>query len=215
VNRLRAALSCTLVALLCACSETRFESTPGDNIETCDVRWKGLWTSDDAKRDEKMTAFYIDDECRFFVLEQTEKGAPFKRMHVPLNYVHADGLDYLVIADTSLKGLVELPPIYGVKPPPDKAFFFAHYRARQDRIDVFQVDDRRVADAVIAGKFEGTVSKTANELHVFVRGDRTKMLEILRHGDIFVDKTDLHLVRVKQTPADFERALIEQQHKTP
>ena len=39
-----------LVLLLAGCVETRFESPPGDNIETCDARWKGLWIGADAKR---------------------------------------------------------------------------------------------------------------------------------------------------------------------
>ena len=38
------------LASLCGCTETRFESPLGDNIETCDTRWKGLWTVDKIDR---------------------------------------------------------------------------------------------------------------------------------------------------------------------
>src|SRR5271154_4045044 len=106
----------TLTAACCllgACTETRFESPPGDNIETCDASWKGLWNGDDAKpSDATATVFFVDEGCRFTVLEQTEKGGPFKEIRVPVNYVHADGKNYIVVADNALKGLVELKPVY-------------------------------------------------------------------------------------------------------
>ena len=198
---------------LCAvsgCIETRFEAPLGDNIETCDVHWKGLWTGD---KPESNTpgAFWIDDDCRFTVLDQPEKGGPFKQIHVPVNYVHDDGKDYLVVADNVLKGLVELKPPYGIDPLPAKSYFFARYRARNDRIEIYMVDDAHVAKLIVDGTLQGTVSKTANELHVYVRGDRAQMLEIARRDSIFADKSNTVLSRIKQTPAEYEQSVIQSQ----
>jgi len=115
--KLRLLIAC--LVLLGGCTETRFESPLGDNIETCDVRWKGLWT--DADKSEA-TAIYVDSECHFILADQPEKGGPLKRIHVPMNYVHADGKDYLVVADTSLKALGNIDPPYEIEPAPAKSF---------------------------------------------------------------------------------------------
>jgi hypothetical protein len=202
------------IASLCGCVETRFESPLGDNIETCDVRWKGLWTVDKSPKDDA-GAFWIDNECRFTVLDQPERGAPFKPIHVPVNYVHDKGKDYLVIADVALKGLVELKPPYAIDPAPQKSFFFARYNVRGDRIELNDVDSEATAKLVVDGKLQGTISKTANELHVYVRGDRAAMLEIVRSNTIFSSKPTLLLNRTEQTPADYEQSVIQAQHKKP
>jgi hypothetical protein len=208
-----ARLLCSAMLAVCGafsgCTETRFQSPPGDNIETCDVRWKGLW----GPRDEtdSASAFYVDDECHFIFLDQPEKGGPFKQFHVPVNFVHADGNDYVVVADTSIRDLVKIKPVYGVDPVPDKAFFFSRYRQDKDHLDLYPVDNERIARQVIEGKLEGTVSKTHNELHVFVSGDRAHMLEILRHGAIFKDKPDIRMVRLNQSVDEFERKVMKSQ----
>ena len=208
----------TIVVVLFAtlfggCVETRFESPPGDNIETCDVHWKGLWGDPQSKNEP--SAIYIDDECHFIVLDQPEKGGPLKRVHVPMNYVHADDKDYLVIADTSLKGLVEIKAPYGIDPLPQKSFYFVRYRIRGDSIEINQVDSERLAKLVVDRKLEGTVSKTANELHVYIRGNRAKMLEILRTQSIFEDKPSTKLVRRKQTIDEFEQSVMHVPAKKP
>jgi hypothetical protein len=202
------------IASLCGCVETRFESPLGDNIETCDTRWKGLWTVDKSPKDDA-GAFWIDNECRFTVLDQPERGAPFKQIHVPVNHVHDKGKDYLVIADVALKGLVELKPPYAIDPAPQKSFFFARYDVHGNRIELRDVDSEATAKLVVDGKLQGTVSKTANELHVYVRGDRAAMLEIVRGNTIFSGKAGLVLNRANQTPADYEQSVIQAQHKTP
>lgn len=198
-----------LAATLAGCVETRFESPLGDNIETCDTRWKGLWG--DVESNTEASAIYVDDDCRFIVLDQPEKGGPLKQIHVPMNYVHADGKDYLVVADTSLKGLVELKPPHGIDPAPDKSFFFARYRIRGDRLELDQVDSERVARLVIDGKLDGTVDKAGNDLHVFVRGSRARMLEIVRTQSIFQTKSPTRLARRKQSLDEFEQSVIHAQ----
>lgn len=195
-----------LLALLGGCSETRFESPLGDNIETCDPHWKGLWTDIESK--SEATAIYVDNECRFILADQPEKGGPFKRIHVPMNYVHVDGKDYLVVADTSLKGVADIKPPYAIEPTPAKSFYFARYRIRGDNLTITQVNSQRAAQLVIDGKLEGTVSKTANELHVYIRGDRARMLEIVRKQPIFDDQTPTKLVRHKETLDEYEQAFL-------
>ena len=120
-----------LLLVLGACTETRFESPPGDNIEACDARWKGLWVdaSDSASKDEPdELAFLVDQECRFQMLERPEKDGPPKLIHVPLNFVHDHGKDYLVVADNQLAGRGQARPVHGVDPAPEKSFFIARYR---------------------------------------------------------------------------------------
>ena len=202
-----------LLAVLAGCVETRFESPIGDNIETCDMKWKGLWG--DADSATEPGAIYVDEDCRFIVLDQTERGGPLKQIHLPMNFVHADGKDYLVVADSALKGLVELKPPHGIDPPPDKSFFFARYRVRGDRVEINQVDSDAVAKLVIDGKLEGSVDKVANDLHVYVRGNRAQMLEIVRTLPIFQSKAPTVLVRRKQSVDEFERAVLDAQKKQP
>ena len=202
-----------LLAVLAGCVETRFESPIGDNIETCDVKWKGLWG--DADSATEPGAIYVDEDCRFIVLDQTERGGPLKQIHVPMNFVHADGRDYLVVADSALKGLVELKPPHGIDPVPDKSFFFARYRVRGDRVEINQVDSEAVARLVIDGKLEGSVDKVANDLHVYVRGNRARMLEIVRTQPIFQSKAPTVLVRRKQSVDEFEHAVLDAQKKQP
>jgi hypothetical protein len=202
-------LACLMPAclILGGCVETRFESPLGDNIETCDARWKGLWNGMDdelAKKGEEITAFHVNDDCEFTVLDQPEARGALKRVHVPINYVHAGGNDYIVVADTSIKSLTKLAPPYAITPPPEKAYFFARYRVHGDRIDVYQADSARVAKLIIDGKVDGTVNKTQNELHAFVRGSRAQMLDLVGKESLFEAKPSLQLVRSKQTLGEFE-----------
>lgn len=212
-NAVRFVIVLAAIASLTGCVETRFESPLGDNIETCDTRWKGLWADPEAK--DEPSAIYVDDDCRFMVLDQPEKAGVIKRIHVPMNYVHADGKDYLVVADSSLKGLVELKPPFGIDPAPEKSFFFARYQIHGDRLEVNQVDSERVAKLVIDGKLDGTVSKSGNDLHVFVRGSRARMLEIVRTQSIFQTKAQTKLVRSKQSVDEFEQSVIHAQRNKP
>jgi hypothetical protein len=206
----RALAACAVLALG-GCIETRFESPIGDNIETCDAGWKGLWVdTDEAKRDRPEAsgaAFYVNDACEFIVLDQPEPNGALKQIHVPVNYVHADRRSYLVVADVAVKGLAELKPPHGITPVPDKSFFFARYVLRGDRLEIYPVDSARTAKLVIDGKLDGTVDKTQNELHVYVRGTRANMLEIVRTQPIFDDKP-FALQRSRQSLEDYEKAAV-------
>lgn len=188
------------------CVETRFESTPGDHIEACDVRWKGLWVdaSETPTRDDGDLAFLVDDDCRFHLLERPEKDGPFKPVHIPLNFVHDGDHDYVVVADNQLAGVVKLAAVHGVKPIPGKSFFIARYRVRGDRLEIDTVDSQRAAHMVIDELLGGTVDRSPNELHVFVRGDRARVLEILRTQPIFASMPSATLERSRQTLAEFE-----------
>lgn len=207
-----AALAATGLLLLTGCTETRFESPLGDNIESCDIGWKGLWLADDATREREDGAFYVDDDCRFHALDQPEPGAPLKPIHVPLNFVHDRGNDYLVVSDAQLKGLVTLDPPHAIEPAPEKSFFFARYRLRGDRLDIYDVDSERIAKLILDAKIEGTIDKSATELHVYVRGNRRQMLEIVRTHAIFTDKP-MRLKRSDQSVEAYEKALLARQRK--
>ncbi|MEO8670258.1 MAG: hypothetical protein ABI411_03015 [Tahibacter sp.] len=211
-----AAFALLAVVAVSGCVETRFESPLGDNIESCDVHWKGLWIGDEPEKASDganhVSAFQVDDECRFLVLDQVENGGPLKPIHVPLNYVHDRGNDYLVVSDAQIKGLVEIPPPYAIEPKPEKSFYFARYRVRGDRIELYDVDSEKVAKLVIDAKAEGTINKTGTDLHVYVRGNRAQMLELVRKYPIFVDKASV-LVRSNQSVEDFEKSLIARQRK--
>jgi hypothetical protein len=206
---LAALLAC---ASLCGCVETRFESPLGDNIETCDTAWKGLWfeAGDDARRadgERHLTGFAVDEACAFTVVEQPEAGGPLKRTRVPINFVHARGEDYVVVSDAALKGLVDLDPPFDIDPPPQKSFFFAKYRVRGDRLEVRKVDSAKAARLVIDGRLDGTVKKGRNDLHVYVRGGRQQMLDLVRGNDLFESKPSLVFTRSRQELQDFERSL--------
>ena len=112
--------------------------------------------------------------------------------------------------DDMLQGVVDADA--KAIPPPDKSFFFARYQIRGDRLEVNQVDSERVAKLVIDGKLDGTVSKSGNDLHVFVRGNRARMLEIVRTQSIFQSKSPTKLERRKQTLDEFERSVLHAQH---
>jgi hypothetical protein len=199
-------------AVLGACVETRFESPLGDNIETCDTAWKGLWfeADDDMRRadgERHLTGFAVDEACAFTLLEQPEAGGPLKRTRIPINYVHAHGDDYVVVSDAALRGLVDLKAPYDIDPPPQKSFFFAKYRVRGDRLEVRKVDDAKAAKLVVDGTLEGTVQSSRNELHVSVRGGRQQMLELVRRHDLFESKPSLVFTRSREDLQDFERRL--------
>jgi hypothetical protein len=210
MKTLRILCALGLVALA-GCVETRFESPIGDNIETCDAGWKGLWVdTDDAKRDRPEAsgaAFYVNDACEFVVIDQPEPKGALKQIHVPVNYVHAGGKNYVVVADVAIRGLADVKAPHGVTPVPAKSFFFARYERRGDRLDLYPVDSVRTAKLVIDGKLDGTVDRTQNELHVFVRGTRANMLDIVRTQPIF-DEKPFSLKRSRQTLEEYEKAAV-------
>jgi len=211
---MRTSLLATLLACtaLSACVETRFESPLGDNIETCDTAWKGVWLEpgDDGRRvdgEHHLSGFAVDDACAFTVIEQPEGGGPLKRTRVPINFVHAHGADYVVVSDAALHGLVDLKPPYDIEPAPQKSFFFAKYRVRGDKLEISKVDDAKSAKLVIDGKLDGTVQKSRNELHVYVRGGRQQMLDLVRRNDLFESKPSMVFQRSRRDLEDIERSL--------
>jgi len=205
--------SVALVVLTClslgGCVETRFASPLGDNIETCDTRWKGLWIDTRESRDKNEAAgFFVDKGCEVSVLDQTEPGGPIKRQHVPVNFVHDGSNDYLVVSDAQLKGLVEVPPLYAVSPKPEKSFYFVQYRFHGDTLELYDVNTPRVATLIVEEKLKGTVSKTSSELHAYVEGDRAQMLEIVRKQPVFNNKPGMVLERSKMSMDEYERSLV-------
>jgi hypothetical protein len=83
---------------------------------------------------------------------------------------------------------------------------------RGDRIEVRKVDSAKTARLVIDGVTEGTVQKGRNELHVFVRGGRAQMLELVRRHDLFESEPSMRFKRSTQDLQDFERSLAKGKH---
>ena len=203
-----------MVALLGlgACTSTRFESPLGDQLDTCDPRWQGLWVEREDDGEDGEAAIQVDAQCRLFVLDQADKGGPVKAAHVPVNFAKVGGKEYLVVSDKAVLPVFEPGPVFGVKEQPEKTFYFVRYRVRGDRIELYDVDDERVAHLIVDDEVEGTISKTDNEMHNYVRGDRSRMVEIVRKHDLFERKPSV-LVRSPMTLEEYERALIERQRK--
>ncbi|HET8941895.1 MAG TPA: hypothetical protein VFN13_07900 [Rudaea sp.] len=197
-------------AAIGACTETRFAAPPGDQWQSCDPQWKGLWVPRSESNSD--SAFFVDDACHFVLIEVPKNGAPAKRTSIALKYVHADGKNYLVVPDDALKNLVDIKPVYGIEPVPKRAYYLARYVATSNRIDVYSVDAERVATRIIEHKLDGTVSKIANELHVFVTGDSAHTLEILRGDSIFADKPGIELERSKLSADEFEQQARQSAH---
>ncbi len=198
---------CALLALG-ACTETRFESPPGDEIVVCDPAWKGLWVStseNPANHEADELAFLVDQECRFFMLERPEPDGPPKQIHIPLNFVHDRGKHYVVVADNQLGETVKLDPVHGIEPAPAKSFFIERYQIDHDHMRIWEVDSKRTAHLVIDNVLDGTVNRAHNELHVFVRGDSARILEILRKQKIFEDKAGAEVRRIKMSLEEYEQ----------
>ena len=205
---LRMTLLAAALLALTACVETRFESPPGDAIEACDPSWKGLWvdaSADASKSEPDELAFLVDQECRFQLLERPDKDGPPKQIHVPVNFVQDRGNHYLVIADNQLQGVVDIDPVFGIEPPPAKAFFIARYRLDHDRLRIYGIDSKRSARLAIDGVLDGTVARRHNELHVFIKGDRAQILDIVRTQKLFEDKPAADVRRIKLSLEDYER----------
>ncbi|MBZ0222082.1 MAG: hypothetical protein K8F35_03550 [Dokdonella sp.] len=204
-----ALLACSLLG---GCIETRFESPLGDNIETCDTAWKGLWFAEDddgerADGEKHVMGLNVDEACALTLFEQPEGGGPLEHTRIPINFVHANGNDYVVVADSALRALGNIPPPYDIDPTPAKSYFFAKYRIRGDRLELRNVDSTKAARLVIDGKLDGTVAKGRNELHVYIRGGRQQMLDAVRRNDLFETKAMNVFKRSRQSLQDFERSL--------
>ncbi len=205
MNRLTAFGLLACLMWLAACSETRFESPPGQNIALCDTHLAGLWLAVDSKPGE-LDGFDIDAECRTRILTRTEAGGPAQAIRLPVNFVHHRGKHYVVVADEAVKGLVELPPIHGVNPVPKRNFFIVRYEVHGDRLRLFNVDDRAAGHAILDGTIEGTISSTLDQLHVYVRGTREQILQALDTPGLFERKASSVLRRRDVT---FEEAMRE------
>ncbi len=201
---LRLATLALAFLLLGGCVETRFASTPGTAIDACDARWKGLWLDVDpaSRHDEAAPGFLVDKDCRFLLLEEPERGGPLKPVHIPLNFVHDRGTDYVVVADDQLRGVASIKPVgHGLA----KAFFVARYRIDGARLEIDLVDTARVARLIGDGRLSGSVDRDGNEVHALVRGDPQRVLEILRSEPIFAEGKPLVLARDPRDLPTYER----------
>lgn len=205
---------CTAVVaalLLGACSVTRFEAPLGDNLDTCDPQWKGLWIGEDKSGkpgdDHDAAGVYVDTQCRFFLLDQDGPGGALKQVHVPANFATLGREQYLVFSDVALKPVEDLGAVPGMSDPPEKTFLYFRYRVHRDRIEVFDVDHEKLAHWILDDKIKGHLLKTSGTLANFVRGDAKTMVAVVSKFDLFERKPMVVLVRRNQTPEEFEREL--------
>jgi hypothetical protein len=199
--------------VLGGCVETRFESPLGGRQESCDARWKGLWIGPDPA--DQSAAVFVDGACHVFVIDKPAPDKPVRRVELPVRYRHVEGRDYLSVEAAAFKELADLDPPYAIEPAPAHAYFFARYAISGDRLEIDMVNSKRVAQLVIDDKIDGTIGKSTNGLHVFVRGDPARMLEIVRNEPIFDGVTPTILVRSKQSADAFERNLERATAKKP
>ena len=204
------ALAALALLGLAGCSATRFESPPGDALDSCDTRWRGLWIArdDDGKLED--TAIEVDAGCRLLLHDQAERGGPVKAVHVPGNFARVARKDYVVVSDLALKPVYEFGPVPGVAAQPDKTFVLLRYEIRGDRLRLYDIDDDAVARLVLARKIDGTMLKSEDGLQVYVQGDRARIAQVLAAHDLFEHKATL-LERSEWTAVDFERELLAQQ----
>ena len=199
--------------VLGGCVETRFESPLGGRQESCDARWKGLWIGPDPA--DQSAAVFVDGACHVFVIDKPAPDKPVRRVELPVRYRHVEGRDYLSVEAAAFKELADLDPPYAIEPAPAHAYFFARYAISGDRLEIDMVNSKRVAQLVIDDKIDGTVGKSTNGLHVFVRGDPARMLEIVRNEPIFDGVAPTILVRSKLAVGAFERNLERATAKKP
>jgi hypothetical protein len=62
-----------------------------------------------------------------------------------------------------------------------------------------------MARLVVDNTLDGTVDRSRNELHVFIRGDRARILDILRKQAVFGAKPATTLERRHRTLEAYER----------
>ncbi len=201
--------------LLCACTETRFATLPGEDLQSCDRRWEGVWqeVGADGRRTDvprHLTGFVMDAECRLRLFEEPEEGGALQFFALPLRFLHLRGSDYLVVSDRDLHELVELEPPFDVDPAPVESFFFLRYRLRGDRLELNQVDSEQTARWVLDGTLDGSLTKGRHSLHVYVRGDAKQMRELLSRRQLFSRRGDWVMRRSHLSLEDFERARLEQ-----
>ena len=209
------ALLLTACVAMCGCTETRFASPPGDQLQSCDPRWEGLWIP--GPEPDAGSAISVDAACALVMIDVPSNGGPTKHIPISVRFLHADGKDYVVVSDDALKDAVDIQPVYGVQPVPTPTYFVARYTVDKDHINIHDVDDEHVATLIIAGKLEGTVSKTANNLHVFVTGNAAHILDVVRDDSIFDAKPNLQLERSELSVEEFEQRAVQQRdlHDAP
>lgn len=205
-------LSLAVCLLLGACVETRFESPLGEAMNDCDPRWKGLWLAEDkdSQADDgtrALTGINVDEACAVDLFEQDDADGSLKRTRIPLHFVRAAGKDHVVVTDSALASIGDIPAPHDLDPVPSESYFFLRYRLRGDRLELRHVDSVKAAKLVLDGKLDGNVRKTRNELHVYVRGSPSQLLEAVRRYTLFESDASIVFKRSAQSMQEFERAV--------
>ena len=70
---------------------------------------------------------------------------------------------------------------------------------------IYSIDSTRVAHRILDKDLEGTIDSSKNDLHVYVKGDRARILEILRKYDLFEAKPGAEVRKIPLSLEDYER----------
>ena len=103
--------------------------------------------------------------------------------------------DIQLVAADSLRGLADLAPAPSAGVAAGQGWFYARYAVRGDRLSLYRVDTARLAHGAIDDAVDADVTRTRNELHVFVHGSPARLLELVRREPIFEHKPSLELRR--------------------
>jgi hypothetical protein len=192
-------------AVLGGCTETRFAS-PLQPATTCDARLKGLWAPA-AVADDDVFALYVDPACVAYVIAQEKPSRRIERRRLPLTFAHIGAHDYAVAsaADVMRAGSFRLPAVHGVDPAP-AAWFYARYAVVGDRLDIAMIDSHLLAKRILENTLDGTIDKTAAELHVFVSADAQQTIDFIRDNDVFESPRE-PLLRRHQSIEQFEHEM--------
>jgi hypothetical protein len=148
------------LGLLAGCESTRFEAPPVAE-RTCDAALAGTWLSTgDDPGDEGEVELRIGADCRLDFIEHgkdgTKTGEP-----TPLHVGRDADRTYLWVDANWAEVRM------GEKARADAGdVFVLRYRARGDRLELWQVDTKAAAHRVIDNELKGDVHQADDELHV-------------------------------------------------
>lgn len=202
---MRLAVVVLAVCLLAGCEQTRFESLPGEQIESCDPRWVGNWRFVSFEDDDEDDVVHVSINADCTEVRTIEEGKQ-EDLGATLRFARVGNL---AIIATMLDE--DSPKADGdeAKRPPGYHYF--RYQVRRDRITLYDVDHRRVAHWLIDGKLRGSTEFTSGQpggrrlrhgetLDNFITGDAQAMASAARLHSLFKRRPYIALIRVDTIP---------------
>jgi len=208
-----------LAATLGGCTDTLFESPPGDNVSSCDKHFVGNWrvlaTDDKDKNKDSEMFLIVEPQCKRwrFIEDGKEDEKLAKTTHIAFGNVGGKALLTVKVDED--------------KPAADSrwrnGYYFLSYTFADKTIRLRGVDDKRIAHRIIDGSVLGRTERVSrepgdkrsggsgsSELHNFVAGDPAEMARVAQLEDVFADadtyllkpasKAEIFKARKKNTP---------------